>query len=387
MSTSAARTSPLLLLVLTIALVLAVVEAACYVVVTVLATKDAVYQPYNLRDVARYHAMRDPQLGWPSPQAYGRKALDRSGARILPAYPEPGRACVSAYGDSFVFGDEVDGEATWTNQLARTLGCRVANYGVNGYGTDQAYLRMQGALHEESRIALLGVFTNDIVRNVNQLRNLLTRIDEIGLKPRYIIDAQGAMQLLPVPSFDAQQLQDLIRQPERYLHDDYFVPGGPAGVVHARFPYTLTLLRALSSYKLSAVLHGRSPYAAFYDAHHPSQALEITARLCRMFGDVAKARGKTALVVMFPSRQDLEEFAQHGHWTYQPLMDRLASDGQASLNLGPVLLHGLGDRPPASLFKVLHYNEEGNRLVARALAQTLGRLSGADAEVHTVAQP
>jgi hypothetical protein len=90
---------------------------------------------------------------------------------------------------------------------------------------------------------------------------------------------------------------------------------------------------------------------------------------------------------MFPSRQDLEEYVQHERWTYQPLMDRLARDGQASLNLGPALLDGLGDRPPARLFKLLHYTEEGNRLVAGALAQALGELAGQGVEIHSVAQP
>ncbi|MGE3667724.1 MAG: hypothetical protein AB7G51_14010, partial [Steroidobacteraceae bacterium] len=179
-----------------------------------------------------------------------------------------------------------------------------------------------------------------------------------------------------LPSFDGAQLEDLIRHPERYLHDDYFVPGGPAGVVHARFPYTLTLLRALSSYKLAAVLRGRSPYAEFYDAGHPSQALAITARLCRMFEAEAAARGKAPLVVMFPSRQDLEQFVEHGTWTYQPLMDRIAGGGRAPLNLGPLLLDALGERKPEALFKLLHYNEEGNRVVAAAVAQALRALPG-----------
>lgn len=369
-------------MVLTIVVVLAVVEAASYLVVGVLVSKDAIYRPAELRGVEHYLSVRDPQLGWPSPQAYGRNALDPSGARLLPAFPEPGRACVSAYGDSFVFGDEVAAHATWANQLALELGCRVANYGVNGYGTDQAYLRFHGARGDEARYALLGVFTNDIVRNVNQLRNLLAPIHEIGLKPRYIIDAHDDMQLLPLPSFDAQQLDDVVRHPERHLVDDYFAPGGPAGVVRARFPYSVTLLRALSSYKLGAVLRGESPYAAFYDARHPSRALEITARLCRMFVADAAARGKTALLVMFPSRQDLEAYAQSGRWTYQPLMEQLERDGQPVLNLGPALLDAAGERSPATLFKRLHYNEDGNRRVAEALAQALRGLPGKGFEMR-----
>ena len=363
-----------LVLFLTLCTLLALVEASCYFVVSVLASKDAVYRPLAPRGVAEYLQVRDPLLGWPSPRAFGIEPLDSSGARLLPAFPAPGQACVSAYGDSFVFGDEVAAADAWSNQLALRLGCRVANYGVNGYGTDQAYLRFQALPGDESSYAVLGVFTNDIVRNVNQLRNLLAPAHEVGLKPRFDIDEHGALYLLPLPSFPTDQLEDVIRRPEHYLKDDYFVPGGPAGVVRASFPYSLTIVRALWSYKLNAVIQNESPYADFYAEQHPSRALPITLGICQKFIEEATTRNKSALVVMFPSRNDLEAFATQGRWIYQSLIDALTQEGGAVLNLGPHLLAGLRGREPAALFKHLHYNEEGNRLVAQALAQALRAL-------------
>ncbi len=376
MSDTAARISPVLLVLLTLLIVLTLLEGLSYIMVEVLVGKDAIYRPRALRGVENYLSARDPVLGWPSPQTYGVNALDRSGARILPAFPEPGQACVSTYGDSFVFGDEVEAVNAWSNQLALMLGCRVANYGVNGYGTDQAYLRFHGASEDESRYVVLGYFSSDIVRNINQLHNLLAPIHEIGLKPRYVIDASDTLQLLPLPSFAATQLEDVIAHPERYLNHDYFVPGGPAGVLHASFPYSLTIARALFSYKLGAVLRGHSPYVNFYDERHPSHALEITTRIGRMFFLEAAARKQSALVVMFPSRHDMESFAQSRAWIYQPLLDQLAEDGRPVVNLGPLLFEALHGRAPATIFRVLHYNEEGNRLVAQALNKALHALPG-----------
>lgn len=374
MNSSEMHRPPDLLLFLTLCILLAIVEGSSYLVVRVLASKDAVYRPLAPRGVAQYLQVRDPLLGWPSPQAFGTEPVDPSGARLLPAFPQPGKACVSAYGDSFVFGDEVAAADAWSNQLALRLRCRVANYGVNGYGTDQAYLRFQALKADESPYAVLGVFTNDIVRNVNQLRNLLAPAHEVGLKPRFDIDEHGALYLLPLPSFPTDQLEDVIRRPEHYLEDEYFVPGGPAGVVRASFPYSLTILRALWSYKLYAVLRNKSPYADFYAEQHPSRALPITKGICQKFIEEATTRNKSALVVMFPSRNDLEAFARQGSWIYQPLMDGLMREGGAVLNLGPHLLANLHGRDAAALFKQLHYNEEGNRLVARALEQALRAL-------------
>ena len=374
MNSSELRRPPALVLFLALCVVLAIVEGSCYAVVRVLASKDAVYQPLAPRGVAHYLQVRDPLLGWPSPQAFGTAPLDSSGARLLPAFPQPGKACVSTYGDSFVFGDEVSAADAWSNQLALRLGCRVANYGVNGYGTDQAYLRFHALQADESSYVVLGVFTNDIVRNVNQLRNLLAPAHEVGLKPRFDIDAHGALYLLPLPSFPTEQLEDVMRRPEQFLEDEYFVPGGPAGVVRASFPYSLTILRALWSYKLYAVLQNKSPYADFYAEQHPSRALPITMGICQKFIDEATTRNKSALVVMFPSRNDLEAFAGQGRWIYQPLIDGLIRKGVTVLNLGPLLLASLHGREPAALFKQLHYNEEGNRLVAQALEQALRAL-------------
>src|SRR5580704_5995225 len=83
----------------------------------------------------------DEELVWPAdPTAPPR---DRSGAKFNADFPEPGRACASAYGDSFVWGEEVPPADGWIEQLSRRIGCRVANYGVSGYGTDQAYLRFR----------------------------------------------------------------------------------------------------------------------------------------------------------------------------------------------------------------------------------------------------
>jgi len=73
-----------------------------------------------------YH---DPDLGWDS---------YRNGKRVGP----PGfSACGSAFGDSFTHGDEVRDNEAWPFRLSELLGCEVENFGVGGYGQDQAYLK------------------------------------------------------------------------------------------------------------------------------------------------------------------------------------------------------------------------------------------------------
>lgn len=353
-----------------------VIEAGSVAVVWMLGQRSAIYWPSRLNAFEHYLARRDPLLGWPFPASFGGPVLDRSGARRLPSFPEPGKACVSVYGDSFSFGDEVDDATVWTNQLSLALRCRVANYGTNGYGADQAFLRFAASSWDESDVVILGYFSDDILRSVNQLRNLLAPDRSISLKPRFVLDSQARLQLIRPDTFPLERLADVVRYPERFLKHEFFVPGGPSALVRAEFPYSLTLVRSLRSYKIRATLQGQSPYEAFYRADHPSQALEVTARIFEAFLDEAVTRHKKPLLLFFPSKRDLRRYPASGHWVYEPLLQRLEKSGHATLNLGPRFITHLNGRHPGELFLNIHYNAAGNALVASAVAEALSRLHG-----------
>jgi hypothetical protein len=98
----------------------------------------------------------DDELGWPSPRDAVAPPHDRTGAKYNSDFPQPGHACASAYGGSFVWGDDVPLADGWIEQLSRKLGCRVPNYGVPGYGTDQAFLRFMSMTQDEAPAAMLG---------------------------------------------------------------------------------------------------------------------------------------------------------------------------------------------------------------------------------------
>ena len=79
--------------------------------------------------------------GWPTIDALKTEHYDALCSRPSPAFPKPGNECITLYGDSFTYGEEVDHEDAWSNRLAERIGCHVGNYGVGGYGSDQALLR------------------------------------------------------------------------------------------------------------------------------------------------------------------------------------------------------------------------------------------------------
>jgi hypothetical protein len=74
----------------------------------------------------------DEELGWPSAEAATSGTRDANGAKINSDFADADEPCLSAYGDSFVWGDDVPLQDGWIEQMSRRLKCRVANYGVSG---------------------------------------------------------------------------------------------------------------------------------------------------------------------------------------------------------------------------------------------------------------
>ena len=249
-------------------------------------------------------APADEELVWPAdPTAPPR---DRSGAKFNADFPDPGRACVSAYGDSFIWGDELPPAAGWIEQLARRIGCRVANYGVSGYGTDQAYLRFRKTPGDEAPLAMLGIVPDEnLARNVNQYRAFLGwPLQPSFLKGRFILDAGGRLAWIARPRLGPEDVIALHRTPAAVVPHEYVLPDSRNGPVTPWFPYTLTLARWALLPAVRDGLRGKPLASDYFRAGHPSGALPLTVALADAFVLEAARRGKRALVVILPTAYD-----------------------------------------------------------------------------------
>jgi len=318
----------------------------------------------NVGQLAGYMERRDPVLGWPAPSSFGHGAWDAGGARVDPAFAADAPACVSLYGDSQTFGDEVAPASAWGSVLARRLGCRVANYGVPGYGSDQALLRYTSS-PDRAPWVVLGHWSENVLRNVNQYRELLYS-SPFGFKPRFELDGSGELRLVPIPSPDATEFERLLRDPASVLTHEFFLPGTRWGPSRLEFPWSLAVLRATRHFRLRAWLGGYPAYAPFYDPGHPSGALPLTAAILARFRDEARRRGQRPIPLLIPTGQDLSYRVRRGQWVYAPLVDRLASEGVGVLDAGPAILERLGGLDPCTLFEdcSAHFNARGNALLA-----------------------
>src|SRR5262249_40550435 len=316
----------------------------------------------------------DNEIGWPSAQEDFSPPRDRTGAKANRDFPAIGNACVSAYGDSFVWGEEIPLGDGWVEQSGRPLGCRVANYGVSGYGTDQAYIRFTRKTLDEAPLALLGIFPENIIRNVNQYRGFIGYPPHpYFLKGRFILDGTGGLEWIHRPQIDAEGLVMLHSKPAKVVPHEYLLPDMRDGPVTLRFPYALTLARVALMPRIWARLSGRPSWGDFYLPDHSSGALALTAAISEAFAREAERRGKRALVVMLPGASSFRGRTAFGKFEYASLVAALASRRVEVFDPGTALLAALGQRSFCDLYTEPakcegHFGSVGSLVVAQVVA-------------------
>lgn len=150
-----------------------------------------------------------PRYGWvwtPSlaaiEQVAGRSvrlAFNRESIRVRdPAEELDGRApSILFTGESIAAGQGLQFEETFAARVSGALGVQPVNLAVNGYGCDQAYLRLIDALPRFDRI----VATVTTFLPVQLGRNLQ------DLKPRLVLSERGALESLPAATGWLSQLR------------------------------------------------------------------------------------------------------------------------------------------------------------------------------------
>jgi hypothetical protein len=298
-----------------LAIVFLGVEFVSFVTITLSKPSGVFYDPSMVtQNYEEYLKRRDTNLGW------GPSLPDAT--RHDPVFPIDTPLCLSLFGDSFTWSTGVADEDAWGSILAAKLKCRVANFGVGGYGTDQAFLRFR-LLPPAGGVVLLNHLSENILRNVNQYRNLLYPGHEFTFKPRFV-DRNNGVELVPTPEVPASDIQKFLHDPTPYLANEYFLPNGPSGVQEIEFPFTLAILKAtLTNYHIHAKLTGIPRYADFYRPEHSSHGLDVTYGILRFFALEAAARRQIPIITLVLTCEDLKYLNTTGVFPY----DRLTKMG------------------------------------------------------------
>lgn len=368
-------------IVLCLALVGAVAEGGSYLAVSFLSgrlrTKTLIYDPpsISLTEYENYLRRRDPDLGWPSPEEIGALRHDASGSRRIPAFPEPGQECVTLYGDSYTYASDVGDAEAWSNVLSRLLACRVGNFGVGGYGTDQAYLRFERNPADRAPVTLLGIYPDDAIRNLTRDAYLAFGIFPASFKPRFSY-SRGELVLLPMPTIPGDRLAEYSLHPERFLEDDMLLPGTPNGPVRAQFPFFAALLRIAVSPRVRNWISGRPSWMNLYTPGDPSKGLETMQGIVDRFSALCARRDKRCAVVLFPTPNSYAYFERTGQSALTNLTQGMDRNAIRYLDVAPAISRELSGQTYCALLDkpencVGHFNARGNELVAKLVHKFL----------------
>lgn len=325
----------------------------------------------------------DPDLGWrnnPRTRCHkGSYIYDGAGLRApsVKRRPsksrEPGVLRVGLFGDSFTHGDGVDYAQTWGHVLEQSLNAqgieaKVFNFGVGGYGLDQALLRWRkdGASFGLD-VVVLGFQSENILRSLNMIRVLYfwrTRLP--FTKPRFLL-RDGRLEVINQPAIgpDAlpQVLADLEHWPLRE-HDEFYV----ASDFEPRWWQGSRLLGYLSGWKAHHVgrlfYEGQQPY---YDVDGEPAALALA--IVGAFEGEVQHSGADFYVVHLPKKIDLERIAEDPRslW-YAGLRDEIDAR-HAWVETEAAFMEAVSSSSVDAMYgRSEHYSPQGNAVVGAELA-------------------
>ena len=289
--------------------------------------------------------------------------------------PPRGIIRISAFGDSFTYGDEVGLEQSWPKRISSSMpGVEVLNYGVKSYGLDQAYVRyLENPTRYHPSAVLIGYMVEDLVRDVGVFLPFHWQDSPPLGKPRFEL-RHGRLVLIPNPLSRLEDYERLAQNEAQTMkeigrHDYYY----QNSYHRATLDFSPTLRLAKIFWKTIA------------DRQHPvyksdgtynvrSEHYEVTVGVFDAFYRQVLENDALPIVIIFPMATDLDR-SRHGKTgRYSPLLEHLRSNGyrfidtQAALDAYSSRATATGLYAPGG-----HLSPIGNAVVAEYI---LSRLSG-----------
>ena len=319
-----------------------------------------------------YLKFRHQILGWDSSQAQdSEKLFDNHGARKDYSSNAELKPCIDVYGDSFTYGYYKKAEKAWPSLLSGLVNCRVRNFGVGGFGSDQAYIKFK-INKNHSNIVFLNHLSENIIRNVNQYRNFIYPSSSYRFKPRYVLK-DNKLKLIPLPKISKEEISDYLLNPHKYLKHEYFIPNGPSGIQYWNFPYTLRVLKSFKHWHIKQKIKNiDAKYSNFYDENHSSDGLNLTFEIMSDFYKTSKSKGLKPIITVFPTCKDLMFYEKNNKLPYENLINMFKEKNYNFIDLGVKFIN----KSKGNFNKYFqecsgHYNEKGDALVAQIIFEYL----------------
>ena len=276
----------------------------------------------------KYHTevIYDEMLGWTwaphAMQLSGKLTFNGASLRSQREYsqePPPDTLRIALFGDSFTQSVLPDDQA-WGNLLEIKLnqaGIRteVLNFGVGGYGMDQAFLRYQHeGQHYSPDIVVFGFQPIDLHRNVNIFLRLTYHRHIIPFsKPRFVLTDQG-LELLNQPTLHPEEMIAVFESFENHPlapYEAYYQSRNVAGRWWASSRLAAFVFEVLKQQN-EEMQKDRGP---------GSERGMLGQAIVDAFAADVKAHDTTFFVLHLPTKHNLRRYHRGEQASYQFLLD------------------------------------------------------------------
>lgn len=259
---------------------------------------------------------------------------------------------IALIGDSYTFGEEVSYEETWAYHLGGMLrnGVQILNFGVPGYGVDQAYLRYEkDARRWKPKIAIFGLFPQDFLRTMTVYPFIANPRWEMPFsKPRFMV-SDGKGEILNDPPLRPDVIfsyDSIFELPFLIFDRGYKESNWRTSFYH-------------SSYLFQLFVSVLPPWSAVTPDLSEDAFVSVNTSILKSFLQTAAQDGTIPVAVYLPGRKELRK------QRLPRLVNRVLQDvGMAYVDPTPCLLEvNSADRfMPGG-----HYAPAGNAAVAKCL--------------------
>lgn len=322
-----------------------------------------------------------PLLGW-SIKKNGKSKLyqaNSSGIRSNREYaltPPRGIRRVSTFGNSFTHCDDVKNSETWQAIMeSYDSNIEVLNFGVGGFGLDQAYLRyLEDGRQYKSQIVLIGFMSENIYRDVNTYRPFYFSKTGIPLsKPRFVINAEK-LSLIPNPMQRLDDYKRLLLHPKDVLsqigiNDFYYKNRYKSNMLD--WSPTVRLTKILIQTNIRKLLNENIIVNGQYNEN--SEAFRVTKKIFDEFYNECVKNKSIPIILLFPNINDiiLYQTNKASAYTYSPLLSYFDSAGYRYIDL----IHAFNNTNAKDICGVTgHYSPLANKIVAKYILNYLNKM-------------
>lgn len=318
--------------------------------------------------------MRDPDLGWNirpnrnDGDQTNAQGIRTSRSHLYSADPLEGKVRIVTVGDSYVYCSQVNNGETWQDYLEQMRGdVEFLNLGLPGAGTDQAYLRWKrDGRRFNAQIVILGIWPDNINRNLNIVEYYRTQITLPLTKPRLVLDDGGPTRFVNYPVMSDEKLIATLTNPEEspLLHYEFWYNRDETIRTSYRRVRLIQFIESIwRRYQRKQI------YRKIFTGEIP-EGIDVTVAIAKIFAKEVRAAGSIPLVLMIPDRGHLDMAVGEKPFL---LVQKLRDAGIDVIDMGPTFGAEVMKKGAAKYYVdgVGHNSPFGNKVFAHYLEKDL----------------